>query len=346
MDSESPKEVSTPEAFSRRSRLIMSGVVLCLLLVVASGAWGALSRVTSASGHNWNMLFVWFSGAAILFLFGGLLWREYWLRIFGVLVLFLPSLVWVQGTAHAVILLLSALLSLWSLSLIADDLASRIRVSPYRSLHHTSTWFVVGLALAIASQYYVVSGRLDWTELVPKFDVTQGAGAWTVRMIGYFYAPARDLESRSTTVREFLTDIQKQELSQNPLFQEGTPFLDTPLLSQQDQQMLQTLLVARQEQELSRMVGREVGADEKMSQLLSEIFQKKTQSLIDDRQLIPGNIPLIPFILSVVLFLTVYPLGALLVPVWALGVSLLFALLRRLHGVVIEKRVREQERIV
>lgn len=331
--------------FSRRPRFITAGILLVLLSGVSLFAWHSFSQTVSGEGNHWGLLFGWFSAVAVLFLLGSLLWRETWLKGLAIGVAFAPSFIWITSMGHVVAVGVGALLSYLALWAITGDMESRTRIQPYRILHHSSTWFVVGLSVVIASQYYALSENLRWEQLIPKFDVTEGAGAWTMRLLGQFYDPARELQNKETTVDMFLLEVQKREASGHPLL--GELPLDTlDQLALGDRQALQMIVLTRQRQELSRILGREVDGEEKMSELISEVFHKKTLALMKESEVVPKGVPLIPFVLSVALFLTVYPIGALLVPLWALVVMFLFYFIKRYHGFEIRTVTMDREEIV
>lgn len=342
MDSSTEVEKTSPLA---HVRIVTSGVLLVLLTGISFFSWRALSEVVLGNSSHWIVLFGWFSAVMIFTMLGSLLWKEFWLKILGIGGVFLPGLLWGHTLWHVVMVGIGGILMYIALSIISFDLMTRIQVNPFRSLHHNSTWLVVGISLVIASQYYTYADNLRWEQLIPKFDVTQGMGAWAVRLVGQIYVPARELEKKETTVDSFLLDVQERESAGHPLLG-GLPQESLNQLSEIDRAALQKLVLARQRQELSRILGREVDGQERVSTLISEMLHKKTLALVQDSEIIPEKVPLIPFILSVLLFLTVYPVGAFLVPLWASFAAVLFRVIRRFHWIALRRTLQEQEEIL
>jgi hypothetical protein len=84
-----------------------------------------------------------------------------------------------------------------------------------------------------------------------------------------------------------------------------------------------------------------------MNTILSEVLRKKTVAFVSGGSAERGTaVPFLPYFLAVLLFFTIYPIGALMVsPALALA-SIIFALLVRGGAVSLKRVPREQETII
>jgi hypothetical protein len=81
------------------------------------------------------------------------------------------------------------------------------------------------------------------------------------------------------------------------------------------------------EDQISGLVGRAVSGNEKMADILSEVLNQKMFALLSasDKGTMPAQI--LPFFLTVLLFVTLVSVGAILIPIWVVSAAGVFFLL-------------------
>ena len=120
-------------------------------------------------------------------------------------------------------------------------------------------------------------------------------------MMKSLYPGIDTLQDKTVTVDNFLHEVQ---------INNDVAMVDAPL---EVQNMFWEQELARTKKELGRLLGREVIGTENMQVILAEVLRKKTIALFSNGSTkLP--IPILPFFLSFLLFLTLYPLLAFLVP--------------------------------
>lgn len=317
--------------WSARKKLAVA--FLIGLGIFSFGAWHALSRaVLVEEASSFLVPILWFVPLFLFLLTGAILWQEKEFSVLAAFFLVTPSLIEALSPWHALLVLISGLLVFSGLRRIQHELAERLHLSVRRSLLAGMTLLVFGVSIVLSSQYFVHAETLSWERLVPSFDLAEGTGPFLLRMMKPFYPGIDTLQDKTVTVDSFLREVQVRN---------ETPAMNAPL---EVQNMFWEQELARTKKELGRLLGREVIGTENMQAILAEVLRKKTVALFSQES---GKlpIPILPFFLSFLLFLTLYPLLAFFVPI----VGLLAHLLLRIFvwaGWVRKNLVTvEQERI-
>ncbi len=289
--------------------------------VFSLGAWHALSRaVLVEEASSFLVPTLWFTVLFLFLLTGAMLWQEKQFAVLAAFFLVIPSLFEALSPWHALLVTISGILVYFGLRRIQHELDERLHLSVRRSLLSGMTLLVFGVTITLSSQYFVHVETLSWERLVPSFDLAEGTGPLLLRMIKPLYPGIDTLQDRSVTVDSFLREVQVRN---------ETPVMNAPL---EVQNMFWEQELTRTKKELGRLLGREVVGTENMQTILAEVLRKKTVALFpnEDSKL---PIPILPFFLSLLLFLTLYPLLAFLVPLVGLLAALLFRIFTALGWV-------------
>lgn len=325
-------------SFMLSLRLII-GIILLFVVtgVMYFGFASVTDSVLVAGSSVFFVPLVWFLLAMTSFSVGALLWRERSFQIVASIVMFLPSFFFAPTLVHAGVCVIAGLCLFGGLLHIGRELAARIKVSLYRSVTVSIAPVIFALSLVISSQYYALISPLPWQQLVPSFDLAEGTGAWLLRLAG--------------TLSPSLASLQNRNLSVDDFFREMRPTIDVggseDILANGIGEAVRQAEMMRSKLQLSRLLGRNVSGDESMNTILSEVLRKKTVAFVSGGSAERGTaVPFLPYFLAVLLFFTIYPIGALMVsPALALA-SIIFALLVRGGAVSLKRVPREQETII
>lgn len=310
---------------------------LCLLFaggVFGFGAWYTLSRgILIAEASTFLVPFLWYLPLILSLLLGALLWQERSFALAGTVAIFLPSILQAPTVTHSLIVVGSGALVFLGIQRVQSELNERIHLALRRSLLAGAPLFVLGMSLVLSSQYFVQAQTLSWERLVPSFDLAEGAGPVVIQMIKPFYPELGRLQDKTVTVDSFLREVQESSRSEAPA-----------VLPRATQDMLWEEELARTKKELSRLLGREVLGTENMQALLNEVLRKKTIALVSEESTkLP--VPVLPLFLAILLFLTLYPLLAFLMPFVSLLAVLFFRSFRAWGWVQVTTLAVERERI-
>lgn len=317
--------------WSARKKLAVAFLVG--LGIFSFGAWHALSRaVLLEEASSFLVPTIWFSFLFLSLLTGVILWQENEFSVLAAFFVVIPSLFEAISPWHALLVTVSGLIIFSGLRRIQHELRERLHLSVRRSLLAGMTLLVFGVSLTLSSQYFVHAETLSWERLVPSFDLAEGTGPFLLRAIKPFYPEVDTLQDKTVTVDSFLREVQVRN---------DTPVMNAPL---EVQSMFWEQELARTKKELGRLLGREVIGTENMQAILGEVLRKKTVTLFShESKKLP--IPILPFFLSFLLFLTLYPLLAFCVPFVGLLVALLFRIFLRLGWIRRSLVSVEQEQI-
>lgn len=331
-----PRTVSSTHMSSQRQI-----IALVILFAVAFVAYFGFSSVTDAVLVSGASVFLapmaWFFLLITLFSIGSIIWRERIHQVVASLLIVLPSLFFAPTLTHAVLLVVAGIFVFGGLLRIGRELGARLKFSLYRSVFVGMSQIIFALSLVISSQYYSHIEPLPWDRLVPSFDLAEGTGAWMLRVAGTFSPSLASLQNRDLSVDDFLYELR-------PAVEVGG---STESLSNGLGEAVRQAEILRSKIELSRLLGREVGGDESMNEILSEVLRKKIVAFVSGNAAGSADtVPFLPFFLAILLFFTIYPFGTFLAPVALALAAVFFALLIRAGFVAIKKVPAEQEIVV
>lgn len=315
-------------------------IAILSLSLAAIAAYFGFSSVTDAVLVEGASTFVapmaWFLVVLTLFSIGSLTWRERGYQWAAGLVLVIPSLFFALTIPHLGVVVIAGLFIFFGIHRIGRELDARIRVSLYRPVSVGIPQVVLALSLAISSQYYAQINTFSWDQLVPSFDLAEGAGAWMLRAAGKLSPSLTALQNRDLSVDAFLSELR-------PIVEVGET---GETLGAGVGEAVRQAEMMRSKMELSHLLGREVGGEESVNAILSEVLRKKMIAFVTKGTSDSTPVPFLPFFLALLLFFTVYPFGALLVPIALWLATGIFTFLVRSHGIELRSVPAERESIV
>lgn len=297
----------------------LSLAVLVWAIFFSVFAWRAAFAVMQGEG-SWSGPIIWFSLLAVSYLVFSALVEHYEAILFFGFVAFFPSMLSVFTILQGVALVVAMVLLFVGARSIWKDFRSRIELSLYQSLKMGVFAFSLAVALVIAHGYYAVAMTASWEALVPQFSLGTGSGDTVLRIAGVFYPELARVREENLTIDEFLADMERAQLAS------GDVVADADAQRREDIRNLSAsgaLDVARGE--FGKLVGRTISGNERTTAVFSEALRNKLLTLLSAGKA-EKNLPqsALPAFLSVLVFLTVLSVAALLQTIWlVISVALL-----------------------
>lgn len=348
---------------------ILKYSLVSLTLLISILSWYSASQAITVPGSSvWLLPVVLFSFLAIILYLDIILIKE--LSSVQVLVAFslLIDYLFVLELGHLPAILIAILFAFWAISKIEKDLRLNVKLDLWKSIRTGSTMLIFALSLIIASQYYFQIKDSDKQNLIPQFNIGSWTGGLTSKILSAINPGFKNLDNEDLTVDEFILQIQKNQGPGsgmpgdlngqiNDEIEKSNPnmtFAQKQILKEQsiknlnsaqnDLSQIQQQLVLREgRNKFSEIAGRNLTGNEKVSDVLSELINTKINQYLGSGLSDTSSSSPLPFILSVVLLLTIFPLGSFLNTFWILLVKLIFFILLKLGIVTVEKVQVEME---
>ena len=284
---------------------------------------------------------------------------------------FLFSLIFAFSFWHFVVLFLCLLLALAALRDIRSDLDLNVKISLWKSLYTGKFKLILAISLLISSQYFFTIKNMGGAVKVPKFDTSAISEKLVGPVLGFVNPNFAAASAQNMTVDQFI--MQSQQGSTNSLSTADSNSLDQQSIDSQipqnlpvdqrealEQQAMTQLAGAKTQVEqknsqlvlqegraqLSNTIGKQLNGNEKISTVFAGLINDRISSFFNPS--IKGNSQsaLFPLILSIVLLLTIWPIGSVLSVLWFAIIILLFKIFVRFGLVSIKKVTVEREMIV
>lgn len=330
------------------------GVLIVLITGLLSlGSWKVFFGASlNPDLYNTSLALVWFSFLGASFLLGAVVWQGFRFQLFGVLALLLPSLLFVHEWYYFVIIFLSGTLAFLSIRFTEQEIADRIRFHFFRSVRAGSFLFILALSLALSGTYFASIQQESWEELVQRFSVGEGTATAVFKTSAYFYPEWKSLATEGTTVDEFLLSLKKDETLPPEVFSEAltsptlSDYLKQGMLGQvlDEKAVSQELYLRAGRDQIASLLGRSVSGEEKIADVFSLAVQRKIITVLSGEQVSEHFSPtIIPFVLTLLLFFTLLPLGSLASLLWIFLSFLFFRLALFFGWIRMEKAMKEQD---
>lgn len=331
--------------FTKREIL---GIFLVLAVALLSlGMWGSFS-ISAVSGAGYASLrtLLWASALSAVFFTGAVVWSRLPLRIAGAVAVFLPGPIFIPASYHAVFCLIAAGIAWWGISSIRHETEDHLRFRFFRNVRSGQTLFVFSIALAISSGFFSLQQGATWESLITRFEVSEGTSSVIMGAASFIYPELRGSSDKAMTVDQFLLSMQQED--GNASFMQGMAAsnmasLPAALADSFAESSRAAFLAAGHEQ-LAKLAGRSVRGDERIADVFAATLKGRIVTALAGVAPAEHAMPrFVPFLLSVVLFLTLLPVGALFGLVWITAAWMLFSIFSMAGWVRIETATREQE---
>ncbi len=314
---------------------VLKYILIFLTLAISFLSWWSVDRaITVKEASSWLVPTAWFSLLFILLVLDALLIKKssvlYTLAFaaLAVNVVFTPVL-W-----HIVVVIFSALLISAGILRMRKELALSIEIRIGRIIKSGKSLVVFGLSLAIASQYFWAVHNLKAQALVPQVKIPSSLSSKILSMMSPSFV---NQDVNGLDVDGFTRALSARQLEQQSgLIATPGAMISKEMLSSAAEQN-EEMVLAQGRKQFSDLTGRDVRGDEQVSDIFSEIVNKKIQSYITPSLAQNDSVAIIPIIFALIIFLTAVSLGSMLGPIWALFTKLAFMFLLGLKVVTIAK---------
>lgn len=231
-------------------------------------------------------------------------------------------------------------------------------------MQHGVGWIVFSFSLVIACFYYAQIRQASADDLLRRLSLDQASHAMLTRTLGLLNPEFKKANQENVTVDEFLLTLQKNqgmdgemtmptpsdaELLRSAGVASTDPRAPQVLgrikdgLAKNDAALDPRRLFLEQGRErLSDIAGMPLNGQENIADVLSRIIDHRVRTYFQP-DMVDGHATILPFVLSVILFLTLWSLGSILGVVWRVLTAVMFAFLSRSGVIVIKKIPVEQE---
>ena len=235
-------------------------------------------------------------------------------------------------------------------SRIKRDLFYAVKIDIWKSLRSGSTLLIFALSLAIASFYYSAVRDFPAEKLIPKLGTSNFTSALTAKVVNWMFPKIQATNGDFTVDQLILANQKKQPeafdiLNKIPAA-ENLSDIDQAVLKEKAQEIAQSnqqLVLESSRQQLGEMAGMELKGDEKVSDVFTALINKKINEMVVPKMNEKNVLPIVPIIMAIILFLTVFPIGTFLSPLWLGIVYLIFIILVKTKVVNIIKIPAEVE---
>lgn len=312
-------------------RDILKYSLVVFTLVFAFLFWRSLDQsINLAGASTWLLPIAWFSLFFIAFALAIILIKERLIvEILSLASLFL-SLLFLLNFWQALAIVLGVLIASLGLAKIRYDLKLNIKVSLWKSIRSGSAFLIFAASLAVTSFYYLSIKDASFQQLVPKFKIQGLTSTLTSQLLSAANPNFKNVDTNGMTVDDLILTTQKKQLGDA-----GLPALNSDSLNQ--------VILAEGRQQMSSMTGLPLTGEEKVSDVISGVINKKIETYIAPDLLNGKAFPFIPAVMAFILFLTLVPLGSFLSVFWILLIQLVFFLLVKADIIGIAKIPSEVE---
>ncbi len=317
-------------------------IELVAIFATAVSLWWSANRIIQTpEPENWWLPISFFSLFFITWSLGSLLIKNSWL-FFAVSFLSLAtSLFWTREIIFGFVVAI-ALLSLWSgRKLARDEMSSRIKISIWNPLRLERRFFVFAVTLLLVGQYFFAVGKNEASSALPEFKIGDSQAKYITKVLSKF-DPA--LKSNKALDEMTVDDFILQNMSQDDN-------IDYSLISGKEKELImqknKELILQKGRENFSKMLERKVAGDEKILDVFTEIVNIKIGKFADNNVgYLDQKIPIVHWIFSGLLFVTIFSLGMFFSPLLILLTWLLFKFMIAIGMVEIDHKSAEVEVIV
>ncbi len=355
-------ENTEASAIGRKNKIREIGLIF-VIVALSLAAWFFLHlSIMNPGTRDWIIPGAFFSAVFVFWIVAVILIE----KISHIAVIFFlslaPSLFFVFDVWHFLILSTAFLFLLIASTRIERELMTSVKINLWRSIRFGRVMMVFALSLAIGSHYYFEIKDNNAYRNIPDFNLGNANEKFVSKTISLVYPGFDFSNDGELTVDEFILQSQKNAVSNMDEGNEIEKIIDEEFgISMTDQQKKEVIkdyqdrnemvvqknneLVLRESRkQISDLVGRQVGGDEKIMDVFSQMINKKIEDYLNfgaGNEI--GGFSHLPIILAILLFLSILSLGSFLGPLWVLLAQIIFWLMVKLNWVKINKVMVEQE---
>ena len=350
--------------YNRKKQWLL-GMLLSALFLLFFFGWLTINQAIDATvSGSWTFPIIWFSIGISLLCLIPFVSSDNRLSGAAIVAAFIPSIFFVFDGTFILSLLAAFVLAAIGLFRMRQILNMSLHIRIRKSVQYGMVWIILSISFLITSFYYVQIRQKNGEELLQKLSIDQTSHVVLTRVLGWMNPEFKKANQEKVTVDEFLLTLQKNqaidesavtttpsdaELLQMAGIQPSDPRAPQVLIQLKREWKNTTITLNTQglvlEQgrlRLSGIVGRPVLGQESIADVLSQIIDQRVRTYFKP-DTASGSSSILPFVLSIILFVTLWSLGSVLSIAWRFVTAALFALLRRFGAVEVKKVMVEQE---
>lgn len=269
----------------------------------------------TVSGYSsWIFPIAWFSGFMIALFLSVVMVRQNRFLIPLVCFALAPGMFFTFEYYRILVYGLASLIAIWGVRHIDKDLDLNIKMSLRKSLSIGRSIIVLALAILICGQYYSDIKKYKVIN-PPEFRTEKITATIMPTILPMLGQDLSKLNNGRGTIDEFILESQRKTMSY-------PSNLDA---SQKEQ--LERLILNEGRKQYSSLAGREIKGDEKVTDIISSIVDRKIDEFIAAGFRKSEDLPVLPVIFVAILFLILIPLGNFLGWFWIIITTILFHIL-------------------
>ena len=244
---------------------------------------------------------------------------------------------------------------------IRRDLQLNIKVNLGKTLTTGKAILILGFAIVLLANIFLLRIKGFW-EIIPRFSENKYSNLLTSKILSTINPEFKKISTSEITLDEFIIESQKSQLGSDNISMLSDQEIENSIsdisenipqnrkeelknevknnLSEVNNQLLEgsgKRIVEEIRKKFSALVGSELTGQEKFSEVLNNIINRKIADYLKPQINNENSISLLPPILTIILFLTIVPLGSLLNILWMPICRLIFWILVKSKIITINK---------
>lgn len=325
--------------------------LLGAVLIFGFLSWFSIYNAPRIVGVNaWTVSILFFSAYIISMCLAAILVHQEIAMEIVVTMSFLFSSFFAFSLWYFIILIVGILLILTALRKIRKDLDLNIKVDLWKSLYTGKFKIVFALAILVSSQYFFIINNPNTQRTIPKLDLSAIEVRIVETIFGIIDPKFKSIQKEDLTVDQFIIQSQQKNTnddSSGQIFADADKMIDQQIpenlptgqrealkqqaikqLSDSKSQLSQKnseLVLQEGRKQLSEMVGRNIDGNEKMANVFVGFMDEKINTLFQPKIKGDSQSSFYSYVIAVILFLTIWPLGSIIMsPLWIAVVILIF----------------------
>jgi hypothetical protein len=352
---------------------ILKDSVVILTLLAGFFAWFSLSRALGFDGMSaWMIPAALFSVYAIFLCLMAILVKQEMTVEFATVASFLFGFIFIHQKWHILIATAGIFLVLSALRDIRKDLDLNIKVDLWKSLYIGKMKLVLALAIIISSQYFFMISMANGQKSIPKFDLSGITSKLVEPILGLISPNFKAVQQDGLTVDQFIIKAQQENNNEGTVSEKNLSLanaiiddqLPKNLPTDQREALRQEalkqiidsqsrlsnsnedLILQEGRRQFSQLVGHDITGNEKVSDVFAGLIDKKINDYFQPSIKADDKSTLFLYILTAILFLTIWPIGTILSLLWFALVIIIFKLFVYFGWVEIKLVTVQREMIV
>ncbi|MFZ2154153.1 MAG: hypothetical protein WAV16_02880 [Candidatus Moraniibacteriota bacterium] len=282
--------------------------VLCLAAVLFSAlaVWYLVDKLfNQAYLSSWPWLIFFVAVFFITWLIGAIVLRDGKLFLGITMLALLSQLIFTKSFESLGIIFVAQAVLWIARKFIRKEIKMRLKLDIWNYLRVGRRFFILAIALMLAGQYYFTSNTQMVSENFPKFKINHNQSGLLLKIIAWVDPNLIKPDGQAVNVNEFIIN----KFNQDPLTSKKMGMVVDFNNVNYNQQ---AVILAEGKSNISRMVEREVGEEEKMVDIFLEITNNKLDDFMSvNIGYVDKDMPITHLIFTVAIFLAIMGTGML-----------------------------------